>query len=111
MKTKVNKTLVATAAIGRFSVPSAASRPPNARLIRAHVSIAAKVRMGAGSMEYWKWKAQKFGDEDQKRSRNDGSATTTRGEKRGSVTNAANAPSHTRVLAAGLKSSSRLAIG
>src|ERR1700693_2091239 len=104
MKTKVNNTLVATAAMGRFSVPSAASRPPNARLIRAQVSIAAKVRMGAGSIEYWKWKAQKFGDEDQKRSRHDGSANTDRGEKSESITNAPNDPSHTRVLAAGLNS-------
>ena len=75
------------------------------------MSIAANARIGAGTIEYWKWKDQKFGDDDQNRSRNDGSATSSTGEASGSSAKAANEPIHTRVLVAGVNSTLRLSIG
>ena len=61
--------------------------------------------MGAGSIEYWKWNDQKLGEDDQKRSRNEGSATSTSGEARGRRANARNDPAHTRTLAGALNRS------
>src|SRR5206468_6689244 len=88
-----------------------AQRPRRNRATRTQVSIAANARIGAGTIEYWKWNDQKFGDEDQNRSRNDGSATSSTGETSGSRAKAANEPIHTRVFVAGVNSSLRLSIG
>src|ERR1700716_4236407 len=111
MAPKVSTTLVASAATGRAMSVKDAKRPFSHRRSRTHVSIAANVRIGAGSMEYWKWKDQKFGDDDQNRSRNEGSATRAIGESRVSSRNARADPAHTRAFAWGVKSSFRLSTG
>src|ERR1051326_882560 len=73
----------AKVASGSSSVVARVRRPRSTRRSRTHVSIAAKARIGAGTIEYWKWKDQKFGDDDQNRSRNVGSATSSTGEASG----------------------------
>jgi len=63
---------------------------------------AANARIGAGTIEYWKWKDQKFGDDDQNRSRNDGSATSThRRCQRKQSGRRRTKPIHTRVFRRG----------
>src|ERR1700736_1613320 len=75
------------------------------RLIRATPSIAANARIGADSIEYCMWKVQKSGPF-QKRSRNDGSATSVRGDSSGKKSQLPNEAIHIRVLASGMNSSS-----
>src|SRR5579859_300952 len=109
--TNVSSALVANAAMGRAVVLRRATRAPSRSLSRAHVSMAAKVRMGAGSIEYWKWNDQKLGDADQNRSRKVGRATSRSGEASGSSANAAKEPTQTLTFSAGVNSSCRLASG
>src|SRR3974390_562026 len=111
MNPNVRTALGAAAATGIATPVRRGRRPGIRRRMRAQESIAAKARIGAGSIEYWKWKDQKLDDDDQKRSRNEGIATMRSGETRGSRMNAMNEPAQTRAFSAGVTSSFRLSNG
>src|SRR5438309_1320311 len=79
--------------------------------MRAAVSMAAKTRIGATNIEYWYWKDQRFGVDDQKRSRKDGTAIRASGERSGRKSQFPSRPIQTFALWRGVNRSSRLLIG
>src|SRR5207244_7162201 len=108
---KLRIPLVASAAAGRKMVVTETKRPRLHPLRRAAPSIAAKARIGAGSIEYWKWNDHRLLDDDQNRSRKLGIAISRSGESSGSRSQFASVPSPTRSFCTGVASSSRLLIG